>query len=722
MLNAIPLHTPKFTAPASEPQPDLHSGINLKKKVNALLDSSFQQGCHCTIVFSPRTYSTDKTRDFFLQLNSLCQQAGVPLTPKVLSSIPKEPLWFSLLIYMYFNGVSFDGLTKEDFGLTEPGKHYAHTPEFYFKVISHIQQAGDLTIESNYLHFMKWLSKLDAIEEGLADTSLIDQLSDNHKRMQPELCNHAMREERTEKVDFGGDYYNINLTLYFVFHHEARQYLMEPFIRFASPSLLLPLFEEWSKDSEMLNWLFQQQYYPRNLCSHCYYPWLLLVHGLDRIWPEPVNAIKTAFKQTQGKQLTCGDQSVHGQELAQDYSGCFGRTLISTRPGTNSYFKVQSLQESPQAFKKTCERLLLTKRLEKELKLEDDVEQVVRVVTVHNPQALVSRQPDSQAKRFFKTKVPDDTALGLEFTTPTGVFYQDYIYDCKERTGFRKHLLLYGRQYGYIWSQGLLPPPALTAFHDIDANRGHITLAPYHGLRHTPGAMEEWKHTATNFPNIGGGGMAMRDKGDIALPEERGSDYFDQATLDLTRQDDRNKIYLEELAKTTLSFALHYGRRWGATFDHTDPASIAQIEKDIGEQIVNLFCHATPLTQDDCWQLIREENLLEQCSREIGYWLAKNIPYIKDLRTGTINRTVYPLLPEAMEASLPLDSQEKTLTDAGIIDRGREHCQLGEQSGALPLIALHAITVKLLFYGSLALCRKQRNAVRKGAMAYCSVS
>lgn len=100
-------------------------------------------------------------------------------------------------------------------------------------------------------------------------------------------------------------------------------------------------------------------------------------------------------------------------------------------------------------------------------------------------------------------------------------------------------------------------------------------------------------------------------------------------------------------------------------------------------------------------------DLLNQCCREISYWLAKDTPYVDDLRKGDINRKVYPHLPKEMQGCILTERQNYCLTDNGFIDFTRNKtrqsaCQLGAQSGRIPLIALNALVVKVIIYGTMA--------------------
>lgn len=98
--------------------------------------------------------------------------------------------------------------------------------------------------------------------------------------------------------------------------------------------------------------------------------------------------------------------------------------------------------------------------------------------------------------------------------------------------------------------------------------------------------------------------------------------------------------------------------------------------------------------------------MLNQCCREISYWLAKNTRYVSDLRNGEINRKVYPHLPQEMQGCILTNKQNKCLLDYGFVDITKQSyekycCQLGSQSGRMPLMALNAFVVKIFSHGTI---------------------
>ena len=266
-------------------------------------------------------------------------------------------------------------------------------------------------------------------------------------------------------------------------------------------------------------------------------------------------------------------------------------------------------------------------------------------------------------------------------------------------------LLKYARDYGRIWNKGFLPPPLLSANHDVSNDpRKHIMLTPFIGL-YREGTIAQWNGSASNYPNAGGGNMGMRDKGDIALPEEKSANYFPRHKVDTTNSIDQNKIRLEELAKAAQGLVILYARKFNLTFNHENLESIKTIQEDVSKLLTNLFTSSMGLEQAECADIMNGQDLMMQCSREISYWLAQNAPFTKDLRNAEINRFVYPHLPEEMHGCVLTEEQSSYLID-GIgfhdpkLDIG-DNCKLGARSGANPLIALNALIVKFLVFGTL---------------------
>ena len=247
-------------------------------------------------------------------------------------------------------------------------------------------------------------------------------------------------------------------------------------------------------------------------------------------------------------------------------------------------------------------------------------------------------------------------------------------------------------------------------------------LAPFLNLK-CEGSIEQWNGLATDFPNIGGPKIGMRDKVDILLPEEKSSHYFSRQIIDTASLEDQNKIRLEELAKAAQGLCLQYARCFNHRFSHNSQESIKTIEKDISGLLVHLFSNALPLSEDECRAHMEDHNLLNQCCREISYWLAKDTPYVSNLRKAEINRKVYPHLPLSMQGCVLTAIQSGCLKEHGFVDVSKSYndssCQLGAQSGRMPLIALNALVVKLLAYGALRNAEMEQLAMAKDSKTFC---
>ena len=294
--------------------------------------------------------------------------------------------------------------------------------------------------------------------------------------------------------------------------------------------------------------------------------------------------------------------------------------------------------------------------------------------------------------------------LAMLFTCPEDKPYDEYNYDVSNTNEAREGLLKYAADYGRLWNCGLLGPTSINAFHESKIGRMHTPISPYIE-RYCEGSLERWNGQATQFPNVGGT-LGMRDMGDIQFPDEIKGEV-DQ----VQKRDDRDplinqKVRLNELARTAQGIVLLYARRFQAGFDHKNPDTVAEIQKEIGQLLTSLFSQAAPLSKENCLTYMEQDGLLAQCAREVSYWTAKDVPYVKDLRNAEINRDVYPHLPEKMQGAVLAVDDNKFLTDKGFHNPDRDigdECQLGAGSGRNPLIALNALIVKMLSHCVIAM-------------------
>ncbi len=194
--------------------------------------------------------------------------------------------------------------------------------------------------------------------------------------------------------------------------------------------------------------------------------------------------------------------------------------------------------------------------------------------------------------------------------------------------------------------------------------------------------------------------------------EEVSASYFmvfgdcEYATINPEDHEIQSKIRIEELGKAIQGACLLYARCFRDDFNINDEAKLVLINDDITQLLISLFTSAFPLTQSECIELMSRQDLLPQLVREMVYWTASSAEFVTDLRNAHINLKAYPQLPENMQGCKLAENQRQFLKDSGFIQSKRNGKtgntqQLGSASGRLPLIALNALTVKLISHGIL---------------------
>ena len=650
-----------------------------------------------------------KVKDMIKAVSELieqCNKKQLTIKPTLLSDLPKGQTWFAALVTLCFSGVSIENYTAEELGLDMVSQDIDEH-SLYWSVLEKLKIAGDIRIEKNYQQFMKDLVELDFMEE-FKNEQVIAKVPGWQKSMQPELYHLATDADRSSRQGFDPNLGHLTkeLRLYKYRHTFIKQSLLKPCILSAPSEFVCNLFRQWLDDHTVREWLFSQRYYPLNMLlgEHC--PWNLLLSGLPDLLPKANSSLKTSFKQRTGFNEEITGSPENSPVWSSQWNNAFGRTLIS-KGVDNRYLKIQSNTESETEFKRGYSRLKLLHKGHPDLQLESLIPEPKGLYKINNPHRLVqsikSEDLLPSARKTFAEKVNNQPVLAMEFSTPADAPYEEYIYDVANPQSALEALHRYARDYGRVWQHGLIPPPSLSAFHDVDAGRKHFMLTPFI-KRKCEGALERWNGEGTNNPNIGGPKISMRDKVDIMPPEEKGPSFFRFPSTDQNELVYINKIRFEELAKAAQGLCLHYARRFNSQFDHRSQESVKKIKTEIANLLSDLFSHALPLTKNRCLELMEENDLLPQHSREMSYWLAKDTPYVGDLRKGEINRDAYPHLPAMMQGCILTETQADFLQDCGFHDPTRDQpgeCQLGSGSGRMPLIALNAMVVKLLAHGTI---------------------
>ena len=648
-----------------------------------------------------------------------CIMGNYPKADVMASWKVKAGTWFRCLMRLHFAGRPTENYTDFQLGLTASEGECGEN-KIYRAIFQKLRECHGARTLEDYTNFMHSLVNIDLLKD-FPVSDITDSLLPGQKIMRPELCMSCSESDEQLRTPYDPNEPDLEnyafystypaRVFYFKFH------LIRIMLQEAEPSFQLSVIDEWlnsSRYSDIRDWLFSQQYFPLNTFFNECYPWNILIEPLTKLLPEKLNAFDEEFI----KDLKEDSKIYLGQEPSPEFfTFSFGRTLKAhPRKGfKNRYLKLQASNETDDFFIRNFRKLCVIRK--RQCEFESETVNPVRIARVEKIQRLLTSSGLSQTqKESVLEKTSRSSHLVMEFTTTEGKAYDQYVYDIDSPLEALEALRKYARDYGRLWKKGLLGAPSINAFHHFDGNRKHVTLTPYIG-RFNEGSIESWEFHATNFPNVGS--VGMRDMGDICTPDEISGVYFDKQSHNPINPETLKKIRLNELARTAEGLILLYARCFNTKFDHTSSCMVGEVQSEIFDILTDLFSHAMPLSRDTCSSLVVDHDLIHQSAREVSYWLASSFPYVKDLRNAEINRAVYPNLPKRMKGCILTEKQKKCLSDQGFIDTSRKqdvHCQLGAQSGRLPLIALNAIITKLLSYGVLEIIREQQGQTSKDAL------
>ncbi len=637
--------------------------------------------------------------------------------PEFLSGLKvKAGTWFNCLMRFHFAGRPTEQYSNEQLGITATDGLYGENI-FYRDLFDKLRECRGARTIDDYTAFMDWLIRTDLLEDYPCH-ELVNQIPDGYKVMRPELCDTVLSSNQKalpfdpERPKYIPKCFIHAFPARFL---EMKFYFIRTMLQEAHDDLKIAVIDKWlcsDSDKQIRDWLFLQRFYPLNTFLHECYPWNVVLEALTALIPEPLDTNDAELI----KKMNSGNPVVSDDTGLRSFTIAFGRTIKSVSDNGNTYLKLQSRDESDFFFKRNYTRLQVFRNVADDL--ESETVHPEKLIKIECTQKFLSETSleSSEQEKILKT-VKEKACLAIEFTTPKGKDYEEYNYDVKSAGEALNGIRIYARDYGRLWKKGLLGPVAINAFHHYSGGRRHMTLAPYIG-RFCEGAIESWCFEATNHPNVGGEEIGMRDMGDTYTPNEITGPYFDDYCPDHSKSDTPKKIRLNELARAAESLVLLYARRFNKNFDYSLASSVGKISREVSDILSDLFSSAMPLAKDECLFLMCEHNLLEQCSREISYWLAANVPYVADLRAATINRAVYPLLPQRMRSCVLTGKQSKGLFDHGFVyeDRSQDsHCQLGALSGRMPVISLNGIITKLIEYGALEMIKIHRAQECKNA-------
>ncbi len=670
---------------------------------------------------------------------------------------PTGATWFDVLMRLNFSGHSVIEYSHDFLGLHDVNKK---DPLLLSAVYSYVlDQLKECNGAGTLEDFQKWVDcivQLD-IDNVCPDQEFLDSLSLLDKRMRAKLvaqapCAQDDNQRRTYNPRFKDDPCSEALRLYDARHNRTKFQLLESILEHAPREWSCQVIADWMNKPDYAparKILFEQDIYPLNMGFHYAPLWMLPLGIMSRILPdiesplvkhlqyssreeslspervEDIRAADTVSANGGAKQQP-GQSSVSSGSWEVS-TGVVGRTIILPPTETNNYLKIQSSKETREAFLQGTKRLKcynpevqfteaavgtghnqspsLPLPQGKDRHLLSDMVRLRRVYEISDIENQLTRLEVSlESIKTVLKLTGSGSRLAAEFSTPLGKRYDNYVYDLPTDDAKKEAIHRYLHDYGHLWSQGVNGPPCINAFHSVREDRHHVTfpyLREYSGT--SEGALESWNGSATDFPNIGE--VGMRDLWDAHPAGEHdlwccNKDFVADTDEVATR---RNRIL--ELAHACEGAVLIYARCFNQNFLVSDQECVGRVKEDLRTMMMKLFSNAFSLPEDKCCALMEEEGLLDQCTREVCYWLAHyQTPefYVRDLRNSEINPNAYPHLPKGMKGPVLSDSDAKFLTDYGFHKEGRDkpgECQLGAGSGRTFLTALNAIQAKLITAG-----------------------
>lgn len=630
--------------------------------------------------------------------------------PCKLKGFIKGATWFDALMLLLFSGQPVEDCSDEELGLNSPGELDQHI--VYRAVIDKIRSLHGAREPASFQELLTWLIQTDFIEKFPCH-DVLRNVPAWFKTMRAELIGHVDFNKTYHHHPFDGQQMDCPGS-YNIHQHEARHirlkvHILSSLLERADPALSCNTLDSWLHKPEHAGTrsiLFTQNAYPLNTTFKHYVLWPPLLHILAPQLPEaPESFLRKEFAAA-----TAYIVSPENTEEACRYTAtdCFGRTLVlQSRGHENRFLKIQSREESDEEFLRTTERVGLFSHCQQQslIPLKSEMVDVKRVIRIDDIQEFLEICDGS---RTILDLTGEGSRLAVEFTTSSKRSYQTYIYDLppeEQLTAQLEHL----HDYGLMWHTGICGPANINAFHDTDTNRvrKHLTFPDLESpMRNIEGSLERWNGWASDYPNVGA--VGMRDLWDAHLPEEKNFKSYNYYG-DMDPQSISSKKHrILELAHAAQGAVLIYARCNNHDFDVADKAKVAKVAKDLSHLIVTLFTQAFPITESQCCTLMEEHALLDQCAREVSYWMAhptsSGFYFVEDLRNSRINRDAYPLLPDNMQGCVLRENQREFLKDCGFHDAKRDRpgeCQLGSGSGRTPLLALNAMLSKLISSGIL---------------------
>ncbi len=618
---------------------------------------------------------------------------------------------------LHFAGYPTESFTNEQLGL-DGHKGALCQNRVFQAVFEKLRACNGGRRTGDYIQFVSWLVCLDILREFPSEVANT-MVQSWFLSMRVEFCDSVSEDEANDRCEYdpqclssyGRGSFPASIFDYRGF--ESYNYYFHPVmlsivLEYAPQNYRLKAIEYWLTDegepaTAARKRIFHQNYYPLNTFFEEYYLWNTLVMPITAHLPSPLGAYLVDDFGQFGKGINLSSFDVIEPK---DVISVFGRTLkCMADDGVQHFCKIQSVEESEADFFYTYQVLKWVWCKRENLQLESEAVVPESLFKLDNPEEFLRKTALSNEDQIkIKALIGHGSRLVMLFSCPIDKPYDQYVYDVPDPEIAMEGLIKYASDYGRLWFCGLLGPSSINAYHDSEDNERHIFLCSYVN-KTCEGALERWNRDATNYPNVGGR-VGMRDRGDIRKPDDVKQGFVNKSR-DASDPLANNKKRLNELGRTAQGVVLLYSRCFHGHFDHSSSNSVKKIEQEVGLLLAKLFCQAAPLSEEQCLKFLQQDDLLAQCAREVSYWTAKDVPYVKDLRKSVINRDVYPHLPIKMRGAILAKDDWDFLTDKGFHDPKRDQgdeCQLGSGSGRNPLIALNALITKMLCHIVVATC------------------
>ena len=309
------------------------------------------------------------------------------------------------------------------------------------------------------------------------------------------------------------------------------------------------------------------------------------------------------------------------------------------------------------------------------------------------------------------------------FSTPADAHYHRYVTDSDLQSEASQALAerpqiqalrAYLRDYGRLFQQGVLGPPACNLFHRFSA--WAIAYRFLYTSTNTirPGLIDNFDGESSDHPNIGPMPMSLRDGGDACCITPTGWRAPLQSDLTELQQQlhwpgtvkDKDSI-VESLASAWLGTVLLLGRILKAPteqspegwFNSRDPEKESALADLLGHMVVDLFSYSLAVDPPTLYARVCEQaegqELVQRCAREMQTWMST--AFTDHILDKTVPAWLYPDYTGKRENLLiPKDA---AIDVRNLLDRvasARNKQELGVSYAALPLQGIEILTKKAL--------------------------